>query len=208
MMKNITFNRNNDVQIENEETIYQGFFDVKTYRLKHRLYDGSWSKSLTRTLCERLPAAACLPYDPYRDEVVLIQQFRLGALMDDNPWLLEIVAGLKDKGDETVEDMIRRETLEECGLQPLQLKKMYEYWVSPGGSDEFLTLYCAKVDAKDAGGVHGLQGESEDIMVHVLKSRDAFALLENGHIRNGITIVALQWLQIHKDHLDRTWKDE
>ena len=90
-----------DVEIIEKTVCYEGFFRIERYRLKHRLYNGSWSGEIVRELFERGHAAAVLPYDPVRDEVVLIEQFRVGALAaPGGPWLMEIVAGVID-GDET-----------------------------------------------------------------------------------------------------------
>lgn len=205
MDQNFKFDKQKDVEIISEEGLYKGFFKIKKYQLKHRLFSGGWSEPIHREIVERRPVAAALPYDPIFDKVILIQQFRVGALTQGCPWLIEIVAGIADDGDKNAEDIINREIKEESGLEPLRLKKMYEYWVSPGGSTEYLTLYCAMVDSSKAGGVHGLKEEHEDIYVHVLSSNEAFELLAAGKINNAITITALQWLQLHKTELDRFW---
>lgn len=193
-----------NVEILSEETAYKNFFQIKRYRLRHELFAGGWSQVLERELFERNPVAAALPYDPKLDKVVLIEQFRVGALRQKRPWLLEIVAGIAEN-HETIEEMIRRELQEESGLVATQLHKMYEYWVSPGGSNEYLTMYCAMVDARKADGIHGLKIEHEDILVHVVSSAQAFEMLHEGTINNATSIVALQWLFINKDYIRSLW---
>ena len=103
------------VHILDKTVCYDGFFRIERYRLRHQLFRGGWSREITRELFERGHAAAVLPYDPLLDAVVLIEQFRIGALeTPGDPWLLEIVAGVIDKPDETPEDVVRREAVEEA----------------------------------------------------------------------------------------------
>jgi ADP-ribose pyrophosphatase len=196
---------NDDILIENEEWMYQGFISVKRYNLKHKLYGGGWSNTFTREMVIRKHAAAVLPYDPILDRVILIQQFRIGALEDRNSaWLYEIVAGLMDK-DETPEQVVKREMQEEAGVEVLELVKLYNYWMSPGGSNEFLTLFCAKVDASQAGGIHGLAEENEDIKVQTFSSAEAFEMIKSGEVRNCSSVLALQWLELHRESLRERW---
>lgn len=199
------FNKANDVKILSDEYVYQGFYQLKKYKLQFRFFEGSWSSPIDRELFYRRPFVAALPYDPQRDEVILIEQFRVGLIDQPKPWSLEIVAGIVEDNSRSAAENINREMQEEAGLSIHKLHQLYEYFVSPGGSNEYLTLYCAKVDTSHAGGIYGLKAESEDILVHVLKTQDAFNLLESGAINNGITITALQWLQLHKKELDALW---
>ena len=141
-------------------------------------------------------AVVVLPYDPSLDEIVLIEQLRVGALDDENsPWLLECVAGLVEPG-ERLDDVARRELQEESGLMTDQLLPITHCWVSPGGTDEYVSLFCAKVDASLASGVHGVTSEHEDIKVHRFKAVDAFAMIKHGQINNAASITALLWLQL------------
>lgn len=186
-----------DVQILDRKTVYRGFYQVEKYQLRHQLFQGGMSDSFERELIIRYPVAAALPYDPVRDEVVLIEQFRIGALEDPHsPWLLEVVAGILT-GEETLEELARREVWEEAGLRTDILRPLYRYWVSPGGSQEQVSLFLAKVDASQAGGIHGLANEHEDIRVRVMRSAEAFAAVRDGRINNATTIMALQWLELH-----------
>ena len=196
-----------DVRIEHQETVYQGFYQVQKLTLKHRLFQGGWSRELSRELVVRLPAVAVLMYDPSRDQVVLIEQFRVGALVhEDGPWQLEMVAGMIDT-DETPEQVAVRECEEESGAQvPVEaLELVCKYLVTPGGSDESLAIYCAPVDASAITGVHGLPTEGEDIQVQVIGRTDLWQMHEQGRLTNAATIIAIQWLQMHHDRLQTQW---
>ncbi|MDP6969402.1 MAG: NUDIX domain-containing protein [Gammaproteobacteria bacterium] len=188
-----------DVEILTQIDAYQGFYRLKHYQLRHRLFAGGWSRPIEREVVCRTPAVAVLLYDAVADAVVLIEQFRVGAMQHpDGPWQLEMVAGLIDT-DEGPEQVAVRECQEEAGvaITPEQLHKVCEYLVSPGGSNESLTIYCAPVDASRAGGLHGLSDEGEDIRVLSVSRAEAWQWLQAGKITNAATIIALQWLQIH-----------
>jgi ADP-ribose pyrophosphatase len=189
------------VDIVKEQNLYQGFYQLKKLYLRHQLFAGGWSPTYERELITRYRVAAALPYDPKLDKVVLIEQFRVGALEDENsPWLLELVAGIMTEF-EPLENLVKRETQEEAGLEVQELIPICDYWVSPGGTNERVALYCAKVDASHAGGIHGLSEENEDILVHILDSKDAFAAIRSGRINNAATIIALQWLELNLQSL-------
>ncbi len=194
-----------DLKIIATENCYQGFFELKKFQIKHRLFAGGWSELIEREVLVRTHVAAAIPYDPYRDEVILIEQFRTGAMENSHPWLLEFVAGIANSKDESPEALMLREMVEEAGVQVLDLKKIYEYWVTPGSSNEYLTLFCAKIDTESAGGIHGLKNEQEDIFVHAVKTEKAFELLAEGRIKSSLTIIGIQWLQLNKAQLDAEW---
>lgn len=191
-----------DVEVLSEQPLYEGFFQAKRIQFRHKRFAGGWSETLTYELFERNPGAGVLPYDPSRDEIVLIEQFRIGCIRDTAPWLLEIVAGIIEDG-ETAEDMAHRELKEEAGLPLLKLHKAYEFYSSPGGSSEHVTLFCAEVDTSQAGGLFGAMDEHEDIKVHVFPYEKAMLMLKTGQIRNAITIMALQWLALNRDSIWR-----
>lgn len=193
-----------DVKIIEKKTVYQGYFKIEKLTLQHRLFKGGWSQPFEREIFERGHAVAVLLYDPILNKVVLIEQFRAGALEQGNPWLLELVAGIIEP-NENPEQVVIRETREEAGLDTSTLIPIYHYWVSPGGSSERVNLFCARVDASNAGGIHGLPEEHEDIKVWVLDIQTAYELLEKGEIRNAITLIALQWLKIHETEVRKKW---
>ncbi|MBY7945952.1 ADP-ribose diphosphatase [Vibrio fluvialis] len=194
-----------DVEIVSTETLFQGFFRMVKYRFKHRLFQGGWSQTIEREMFERGHAAALLPYDPQRDQVVMIEQIRVGALEHANPWQLEIVAGIIDRA-ESAEEVVRREAEEEAGISVNRTEKITSYYPSAGGCSEKLDVYVGEVDASLAHGVHGLDYEGEDIKVHVMSRRDAYQLVKVGRIENGASIIALQWLELNYGQLQSQWQ--
>jgi ADP-ribose pyrophosphatase len=190
-----------DCQLLSRRTLFQGFFRMAEYRLRHRLFAGGWSRDIRRELFERGHAVGVLPWDPHTDRVALLEQFRVGALTDpDGPWQLEVVAGIVEEG-ETVEAVARRELEEEAGICDAELLPLCDYLVSPGGTDERMTLFCALANLDGVGGIHGLAGENEDIRVMVVDRAEAMSGLEAGLYNNAPLIIALQWLALHHDKL-------
>jgi ADP-ribose pyrophosphatase len=194
------------IEILEKVRAFQGYFRIDRYRLRHSLHEGGMSAEITREVFERGHAVGVLPFDPARDEVVLIEQFRIGAhAAGDDPWLTEIVAGIIDEG-ESMEDVALRETEEEAGLRPGELLPMVSYLVSPGGASEKVDLYLARVDASGAGGIHGLDHEHEDIRVFALPFAEAAALVDAGRINNAMTLIALLWLVRRHDDVLGRWR--
>lgn len=193
-----------DVDVVSRETLFQGFFRMVKYRFKHRLFQGGWSPVIEREMFERGHAAAILPYDPVRDQVVIIEQIRVGALEHSQPWQLEIVAGIIDR-DESAEQVVRREAEEEAGILVKRMETITSYYPSAGGCSEKLDVYVGEVDASLAGGVHGLDYEGEDIKVHVMSRTQAYQLVREGRIENGASIIALQWLELNYEQLQTKW---
>ncbi len=195
-------------KVLNQKTVYKGFFSVKTYRLQHTLYQGGWSQVIDREVFHRGSCVAVLLYDPLRDELVIIEQFRAGAILSNQQaeaWLLEIVAGAVEE-NETPEAVAIREAQEEAGCDISELVKINEFYTSPGGTSESLTLFCGKVDTSKVGGVHGLAEEDEDIAVSVVSFDEAYNLVEMGRIKSAIPIIAIQWLKINRDSLREKWQ--
>ena len=194
-----------DVEIIERAPVFQGYFRVDRYRLRHRLHAGGWSQPMSREIFERGHAVCVLPYDPVRDAVVLIEQFRVGAYAAGfAPWLIEIVAGIVDPG-ETAVDVAHREMREEAGLAIEALAPICRYLVSPGGTSESVTLFCGRVDAGTAGGIFGLDHEHEDIRVTRVPTDEALAWLHAGKIVNAAAIIALQWLALNREKILLKW---
>ena len=190
-----------DIRIEKRETVFQGFFRMDKLWLTHPRFDGGNMPQFTRELFIRGDATCVLPYDPNRDEIVLLEQFRLGALgRDQSPWLLELVAGMNDEG-ESNEETAQREGQEEAGLSFSTLEKICSYLVSPGGSTEMIHLYYGRVSTEFAGGLYGLEHEHEDIRAHVVPANEAIAMISDGRINNAAAIIAIQWLQLNRSRL-------
>lgn len=186
------------VEIVSKKRSFNGFFAIDTLVLRHKRFDGSWTNNFTRELFERGESVGVLLYDPDKDCVVLAEQFRIGALADERtPWVLELVAGMVEPG-ESYEDVAIRETEEEAGCQFYKLMPICNYWVSPGGTSEWVQLYCGFVNSEGVGGIHGLGQENEDIRLHTLDFDQAYQAVITGEINNAATIMALQWLKIHK----------
>ncbi|MGY0218457.1 NUDIX domain-containing protein [Endozoicomonadaceae bacterium StTr2] len=201
MTSNTEFSQQ-DINIENIDTPFSGHVRLNCYQLRHRLYEGGWSASINREVMVRQPAVGVLLFDPEKQQVVMVEQFRPGAMAadDPSPWLLEVVAGLVEPG-ESVEDVARREAIEESGCQVSKLIPITEYYLSPGASNEKITLFCGLTDAAGASKQAGLETEHEDIRVHTFSVEQAFELMQQGKINNATTLIAMQWLQLNLDKL-------
>jgi len=194
-----------DVEIQDKAVCYRGFFRMEKYRLRHRLYSGVMGPPIERELFERGHAAAVLLYDPDRDAVVMLEQFRIGALeVEGGPWLLEIVAGIIEEG-ESPEEVVRREAVEEAGCEIAQLDFICEYLVSPGGTSERISLYCGRVDSRAVGGIHGLDSEDEDILVRAVPFTEVWEWLQQGQLNSASPIIAVQWLARERKALREKW---
>jgi ADP-ribose pyrophosphatase len=194
-----------EVEIVARDNAYSGYFRIDRYRVRHKLFGGGVSPEIRRELFDRGNAVAVILYDPVLDAVVLIDQFRIGALAAGwSPWVTEIVAGIIDPG-ETPEQVARRETVEETGCTVSDLVLVHDYLVSPGCSNETVKLFCARVDAAKAGGVFGLKDEGEDIRVRAVPLPKALETLANGGINTSLGIIGLQWLALNRDRLRKQW---
>lgn len=194
--------------IVEQETCYDGHFKIVRYRIRHGLFGGGCSGMLTRECFERGHSVGVLPYDPKRDAVVLVEQFRVGALdASRGPWLLEVVAGVIEPGEST-EEVAHRELHEEAGCESRELLPICRYLVSPGGTSEQVALYCARLDTAGIGGIHGNAEEGEDIRVHVVPLDEALDMVASGTIHAAMPIIALQWLALNRQRLQALWLDE
>jgi ADP-ribose pyrophosphatase len=191
-----------DVKILKKDTLYNGFFRMEKYQLQHTLFAGGWSGKMTRELFVRGNCVAVVLYDVQRDAVILIEQFRVGAIDNpiNTPWLIEIVAGIMEDG-ETAEDVARRESLEEAGCEILELIRINSFYLSPGGSSEKITLFCGLINSENVGGLHGVADEHEDILVRAVPFTEAYKMVECNEIDSVIPILALQWLALHRHKL-------
>ena len=198
-----------DVKLATKETVSKSYLQVDRYVLEHRAFEGDWIGPMTREVLERGHAVAALLYDPDLDLLVLVEQFRAGVYAaqmssEETPWLMEVVAGIIEDGEEP-EGVTRREAVEEAGCDIVDMFEVGQYYLSPGVCTETITLYCARVDASNAGGHHGLDHEHEDIRVHVVSSEQAFDWLEHGKITNATALIALQWFKLHFTEVRNRW---
>jgi ADP-ribose pyrophosphatase len=193
-------------EVLSRESCHQGFLRMDKLQLRHRLFAGGWSETMTRELMLRGQAVGVLLFDPDREEIVLVRQFRVGMIDEpQSPWLLEIVAGMVDVGEKLLE-VAARESLEEANVSPCDLVEICSYYNSPGASNEKITLYCGRVDASDAGGIYGLAEEHEDIEVVSVAYEELITAVTAGEVNNAMTIIALQWLQLNRQNLMDRWE--
>ncbi len=192
-----------DVEIKSVDRVFQGYFAIDKYTVRYRRFDGSWSTFISREIFERGNASAVIPYDPETGKIVLIEQFRTGALTNsENPWLLEIPAGIVDKGEDPEETAVR-ELQEETGLKCGKIIHAIDFLTTPGGSTEKIFLYVGKVSSNDAKGLHGLSSESEDIREFTVTLPEALSLIDNGRICNSIAITGIQYLALHLEDIQK-----
>ncbi len=188
----------------NKTRLYSGFFKLDKLRLKHQLFKGGWSQEFEREVLNRGNAAGVLLFDPTADKLVLIEQFRPGAIDSEQPWVLEVVAGMIET-DESPEEVIKREAVEESGAEIKRLKLIQRYFSSPGGTSEQIWLFVAEIDISKIATFAGLDNENEDIKVHSIAVEQAFKWLKEGKINNAMTIIALQWLGL-QNHRNRIFE--
>ena len=193
-----------DVVIHEKKRLFEKHFAMDLYRVSYKKFNGATTKIFDREIFERgTDAVALLPFDPVTQEVVLIEQFRPGALKDKvSPWLIEIVAGMIDIGESEIESAVR-ELQEESGLivKPSDLHYVNAVYPSPGGCSEKVTIYIGRISANHLLSHGGLDSEGEDIRVFKLPVKNAFECCRNGRINNAPALLALQHLQIYYDEI-------
>ncbi|MGP9806262.1 NUDIX domain-containing protein [Paracoccus sp. NSM] len=187
-----------DVQVHARRRIASGYFATDELVLSHRRHDGGMTERMTREGFLMGDAVVLLPWDPVRDRVLVIEQFRPAPFLrgDPQPWLLEPIAGRVD-GGESVEDAARREALEEADLTLSRLFHAFDSYPSPGAVCEFLYQFVGIADLPDGvEGIHGLDGEAEDIRGHLLARADLTAMVLAGQITNGPLASLALWLEV------------
>ncbi len=195
-----------NVEILGKNNLYKKFFEVDEYTMRYPQYNGEMSRPVKREVMDRGHAVGILLFDPVKDKVALVEQFRCGVYLNgDYPWVLEVVAGMIDHENETPQDVALREAQEEAGAKVTALEHVARYYSSPGGITETLELFCGRVDVDTLPAYAGLDVEDEDIRIVVMDAAEAEKLLTNGKINNGITIIALQWLMLNKAALLEKW---
>lgn len=194
-----------DVKVLEDERVYDGHFKVRRLTLSHKRFAGGWSEPIMREIFDRGDAVGVLPYDPDSDSLVMVEQFRPGAVRGtDSPWMLELIAGVVEEG-ESDEDVIHREAMEEAGCEVSELVPIATVFPSAGACTEQVRLFCGRVESAAIGGLKGLEEEGEDILVHAVPRTDAMQLLAEDRIPNGHTLIALLWLKSHAAELRERW---
>lgn len=176
---------------------YANFFAVEEYDVSWRRFDGTPSDTVTRAAFVSGDAVTVLPYDPVRDRVLVVEQFRAGPMArgDGQSWQIETIAGRVDPF-ETPQDAARREAVEEAGLTLADLILVAQYYPSPGAMTEYLYSYLALTDLPDgSAGVFGVAGEAEDIRGHLISFDELIALVTSGEVANAPLILTALWLQ-------------
>ncbi|MCC5968413.1 MAG: NUDIX domain-containing protein [Pararhodobacter sp.] len=192
-----------DVAVDGYAVPYAHFFGVEEGDLRFRRFDESMSETVKRAAFIMSDAVTVLPYDPRRDCVMVVEQFRFGPMArgDRNPWSLEPIAGRIDP-HETPEAAVRRETLEETGLELGALHPIGAHYPSPGAVTEYLYSYIGLAELTPAKeGVSGLESEAEDIRAHVIPFPRLMALVDSGEVQNGPLLLSAYWLARHRDRL-------
>jgi ADP-ribose pyrophosphatase len=198
------------VEVSSEQRVWSGRFPLDVVRFRHRRFDGAVSGVKTWEVWRRGRAAAVLPYDPVADVVVLIEQFRLPALMAGlDPVLVELPAGLCDDG-EAPDATARREMVEEMALEVGVLRRIGGFLLTPGGADEVCELYVGRVHAPAASsdgivGHAGMADENEDIRVRVWSAEHAIEAALGGRIANSVAMIGLLWLAAQRTALRKEW---
>lgn len=185
------------IKVLAKHLIYNGFAKLFNYELQFKRFDGKFSPRVERELIQRKRVVAVLAVDIKRESIILVEQFRIGLLEHAaNPWLVEIPAGLIDDEESDAKESAKRELLEETGLEAKNLELALEYWVSPGSSDEFVSLFYAEIDSTKVKNFSGNEEEHEDIRVLVKPFSEIFNETKQGLITNALTLIALQWFML------------
>lgn len=191
-----------DVAVHQYRRPYVGYFGMDEVELQHRQYDGSMGPVLHRNGLMQGAAVIVLPYDPVRDTVLLVEQFRAPVFMidDPNPWLWEPVAGMIDPG-ETPEQAAHREALEEAQITLKHLEGAGGAYSSSGSSTEYVYLYVGLADLTDTVEGAGVAAEGEDIRSRILPY-DAFMDQVDAHVFKDLPLLTLaHWLARNRDRL-------
>jgi ADP-ribose pyrophosphatase len=196
---------NFEIEVIRRESCFSGFFNVARYRLRHSLFTGGWSSVIARERTEYLNAVAALLYDPVRDQVIMVEQFRIGAMEQGRcAWTLEPVGGVLNEGEDP-RDVARREAIEEAGREIQKLEYIGTYHVSPGVAADRVRLYCACVNAVGAGGIHGREDEEEETRVVVIDAKRLIGEVFSGRIDTSSAIIGVQWLALNRERLRVEW---
>jgi len=198
---------NAEIVMEKNSIVRDGFLKIRQLVYRYALFDGSMSETVTREVMDRGDAVAVLPYDPVRDEVLLIRQVLAGNISANVPNRpLQVIAGMVE-WNESEQGVAIREAEEEAGITiaPEDLRWAQSFMPSPGGCSERIITFVGRADLKNAGGIHGLAEEHEDIRVEVVSAKEAIRMLDAGEIEAGPAVVALLWFARHHEALRTEW---
>lgn len=186
-----------NVKILNTEILSDNWYVLRKITYEYLKKDGT-RMTQSREAYDRGNGATILLYNKAQQTVILTRQFRLPTYINGNAsgMLIEACAGLLDK--DNAEDCIRRETEEETGYKIKDVRKVFEAYMSPGSVTEILYFFIAEYEStmkvNDGGGV---EHEEENIEVLELNINDAMQMIERGEIKDGKTILLLQYVKLH-----------
>lgn len=184
-------------KIINKKNLYTGFFSLNKFEFVHQKHDGSWTEKVEREIFSGAHVSTLLPFDPIRNEIILIQQFRVGILSkNDEEYLYEIVAGIIDE-NELPEETAKRECMEETGCEVSKIVPVQSYFPAPGSSESYYHLFLGEVNSFEGERILGLENENENILVKSFKVNEVRNMLDRKKIKNGLTLIALQWFFLH-----------
>jgi len=192
---------NSEYKIKNIKNLHQGFYNLKEINFSHKKHNGDWTPIVKREIFGGAHVSTVLPYDPIKKKILLLRQFRAGAIKrKHDPMMLEIVAGMIDKG-ETPAEAAKRECLEETGEKVRTLVSICSYYPSPGSSESYHHSYLAEINAFEGERIFGKKNENEDILIRSYSIAEVKSLLTNKKIINSPSLLALQWffLEYYKD---------
>ena len=190
-----------NLKVKKINKVFNGFNKIKRYKFQHKLFDSSWSNIISREILITKNAVAILPYDKVKNKVILIKQFRLGALLSDyNPFQIEIIAGLVEKSDKDLKSAVIREAKEEAGIEVKykKIQSIRDVLNSSGSTNESTSIFFCECTFNKLKRIKGNSNEDENIEVLVLSPKKAFELLFKKKIHSVNTIIALEWF---KDYL-------
>lgn len=189
--------QNERIKIKAKTLLSDNWYTLNKFTFDFQKKDGTWITQ-EREAYDRGNGATILLYNKAQKTIILTEQFRLPTYVNGNPsgMLIETCAGLLDK--DNPEDCIRKETEEETGFRITDVKKIFEAYMSPGSITEILYFFIAEYDKGmkvSEGG--GLEEEQENIEVLELDFEQAYQMIYTGEIKDGKTIMLLQYAKIH-----------
>jgi ADP-ribose pyrophosphatase len=194
-------------KIVSRKTAFEGYHKLEIIEAQPKsLRDGGWTETMRREIFTAGPYSTVVLYIPETDEILLSEQFRLGAFMAGagDPFLFECAAGAIDPG-ETPHETAIRETLEETGCEIKELDFVGSFYTSPGCLNEEAYVFVGRIEKAETGAIFGLEEEGEEIRTHLLPAAKVFEMLDAGLIKNGSSALALHWFARHKDDIRNKW---
>ena len=189
---------NNKIRKVEKTLLSDNWYTLNKYSFEYQNSDGHWERQ-EREAYDRGNGSTILLYNSTASTIILTRQFRLPSYVNGNPdgMLIETCAGLLDK--DSPEDCIKKEAEEETGFRLEKVRKIYEAYMSPGSVTEIVYFFVAEYNNSmrvSSGG--GLKHEQENIEVLELKLSDAISMIDSGEIKDGKTIMLLQYAQLHE----------